>query len=397
MGRMKKQVMGNQIQKGIILLFILFIGIILMGCTSSRKEELHEKLQEGEVLLQKESFDEALQLYTTLLEDYQDNLTVMEKIEFSSAMKSSRENLILAKKAFQEESDEKAIGFLKKLSEVDQKAQVEKEELLKTMKEKYLLEADTFLSENSFEKSLEVLSEYENIMGKDEEITNKIKLVTAERKKPVEIIKKVIVIDAAHQEKPNLEKEPIAPGSEVMRSKVGEGTQGVESKVPEYVLNLDVAKLLKQLLVDAGYQVYLTRDRNEINLSNIERSQFSNEMKADLFIRLHGNGSNDSRKSGIEVLYPSEKNEYVGRLSMASGHAATAIHDELLKVTDAKTQGALAKDNMPEHNFSEFPVVTVLYGYMTNQEEDILLQTKEYQQKVAEGLKNGIIEFLQVP
>ena len=67
----------------------------------------------------------------------------------------------------------------------------------------------------------------------------------------------------------------------------------------------------------------------------------------------------------------------------------------MLKTTGATSQGVLARDNMAEHNFSLSPVTTILMGYMSNKDEDILLQTPEYQQLIAEGIKNGIKAYFE--
>ncbi|NLY35864.1 MAG: hypothetical protein GX046_01370, partial [Tissierellia bacterium] len=99
---------------------------------------------------------------------------------------------------------------------------------------------------------------------------------------------------------------------------------------------------------------------------------------------------NDLGLQGIKMFYPSKDNIHVGHLSQLSEKASMYMLEELIQTTGANSQGIYAVDNMPEHNFSTSPVVTILPGYMTNREEDVLLKTKAYQLKLAEGLKNGI-------
>lgn len=371
-------------------LFLLLLVISLLGCTSSRKEELNEKLILGEQLLQEERFEEALELYVNLLEDFQDNLTIMEKIEYSEDMKKSRENLDLAYNAVEEENFLNAVEYLKEIPEIDQKAFKQKKELHETIKKKYIQKADLYVSEESYDIAMEVLNEYQVILGEDPEIAEKLELILFEKENPIEVVKKVIVIDAAHQEKPDLNEEPIAPSSDVMRSKVSAGTTGIITKTPEYIFNLELAKQIEQVLMTSGYDVYLTRQGHDVNMSNLDRSTFANEHKADLFIRLHGNSSNDLGLQGIKMFYPSKDNIHVGHLSQLSEKASMYMLEELIQTTGANSQGIYAVDNMPEHNFSTSPVVTILPGYMTNREEDVLLKTKAYQLKLAEGLKNGI-------
>lgn len=90
---------------------------------------------------------------------------------------------------------------------------------------------------------------------------------------------KIICIDPGHQKKANLKKEPIAPNSKKYKTKVTGGTKGVSTKKMEYQLNLEVSLKLRDALKKKGYTVYMTRTKNDVNLSNVDRAKFCNKKK----------------------------------------------------------------------------------------------------------------------
>ncbi len=204
---------------------------------------------------------------------------------------------------------------------------------------------------------------------------------------------KVIAIDAGHQLNGNSDKEPNGPGSSVMKAKVTSGATGVSSKVPEYVLTLEVSLKLKEVLLERGYEVVMIRETHEVDLSNAERAQIANE-SADLFIRIHANGADDASVSGALTIYPSKDNEYVAYMSEECESLSKAVVDGLCEATGAKNRGAVAMDNMSGINWCSIPVTIVEMGYLSNPQEDELMQQEAYQEKIAKGIADGIDAYV---
>lgn len=204
---------------------------------------------------------------------------------------------------------------------------------------------------------------------------------------------RLVVIDAGHQAKGNSEQEPIGPGATQKKAKVTSGTQGVVTRLEEYELNLQVATRLQKLLESRGYQVKMIRTGHDVNISNAQRAELANELKADVFIRIHANGDENSSTRGIMTICQTEDNPYNGALYPQCKKLSQYVLEEVVETTGGKKMFVWETDTMSGINWCQVPVTIVEMGYMTNPEEDKLLSTEEYQQKLAEGMANGIEKY----
>lgn len=190
---------------------------------------------------------------------------------------------------------------------------------------------------------------------------------------------KTIVIDAGH----------------------GVPDEGAQSSngTTEAETNLKIALKLQNLLEQSGCTVILTRsDENAIydidsktlkqkKISDIKnRVKIGNESSADIFVSIHLNKIPQSQYDGWQTFYK-EGSEDGARL-------AKTIQENLNK-TIQKENNRIAKtiDKIYIIKHVEIPTTIVECGFLSNPDEEKLLLEDEYQNKLAWGIYNGIIEY----
>ena len=205
----------------------------------------------------------------------------------------------------------------------------------------------------------------------------------------------VIVIDPGHQAKGNSAQEPIGPGASQTKAKVSSGTASRFNGKAEYLVTLEMALKLREELLRRGYTVIMTRTGHNVDISNIERAEIANKANADALIRVHCNGSDNASRHGIGVYYQTPSNPYNGAMHDEAKALNKCLLEHMVARTGARSDGLFESDTYTGINWCNVPASLVETGYMTNQEEDALLQNGEYQMKLALGMADGIDEFLK--
>lgn len=174
--------------------------------------------------------------------------------------------------------------------------------------------------------------------------------------------------------------------------RVAHGTTEAES-------NLKIALKVQNLLEQSGATVILTRsDENAIydidsktlkekKISDIHnRVKIGNESSGDIFVSIHLNKIPQQQYWGWQTFYKQESAE--------GQKLATSIQNSLNdSIQRDNTRVPMKIDNIYIVKHVEIPTTIVECGFLSNPEEEQLLLTDDYQNKLAWGIYTGIMDY----
>ena len=206
--------------------------------------------------------------------------------------------------------------------------------------------------------------------------------------------KYLIFIDPGHQAKGDQNPEPIGPGSPYQKARVSSGTEGIATKKPEYILNLEASIVLKHILEGKGYTVMMSRETHDVNISNSERAIMANEKNAGLAIRIHADSLDNSSKTGASILIPEEGGKYTAPIFEESNDCAGFIKTNMQNA-GIGLNGIFQRGDLTGFNWSKVPVVLIEMGFMSNYNEDQMMSNPDYQKKLMQSVADGVEEYFK--
>ena len=208
----------------------------------------------------------------------------------------------------------------------------------------------------------------------------------------------IICLDPGHCVTPLTGKGltgPVSPLSDEEKPLYTAGTEG--ANMTEEQLNLIVGLKLRDALEALGAEVLMTREVSEIEITGIERCEIANNAGADVNIHIHADGIENPSVHGVSVLVPT--GDLLGTPSIVdeSVRLGRLMVDAVAETTGAKNRGIDPRSDMSGFNFSKVPSVLIEMGFMTNPEEDALLESDEYQNKIVDGIVNSLFAWYGIP
>lgn len=194
---------------------------------------------------------------------------------------------------------------------------------------------------------------------------------------------------------------PVSGKTIILDAGHGKPDEGAQSSngTTEAETNLKIALKLQNLLEQSGSTVLLTRsDENAIydidaktlkqkKISDIHnRVKIGNESSADIFVSIHLNKIPQQQYDGWQTFYNENSSE--------GQRLAVSIQNNLNDAIQ-KENNRLAKpiENIYIIKHVEIPTTIVECGFLSNPDEEKRLLEDEYQNKLAWGIYNGIIDY----
>lgn len=177
---------------------------------------------------------------------------------------------------------------------------------------------------------------------------------------------------------------------------IDSGVSGVNTKVKESELNLKVVKKLQNYLVGAGFSVVLTRS-SEAGLygtatSNLKkkdmlkRKEIIEDAKPTLVVSVHMNKYSLSSRRGAQVFYKGQDED--------SKLLAENIQKSFNQMDTAVRECSALTGDYYILNCTEYPSVIAECGFLSNPQDEALLITEEYQDKISYTIFKGIVGYL---
>lgn len=192
----------------------------------------------------------------------------------------------------------------------------------------------------------------------------------------------VIVIDPGHQAETDDTEETLFPGATVGKPRCTSGAVGVDINTKEYEVTLEIALATKAYLEACGASVILTRETNDVNLSNQERADIAVAASPDIFIRIHADSVSDSEVSGV-IAYVPDSGNYIETDKKLADSLGTLVAE----AQGIEYLGCFSTNAYTGLNYStSVKSVQLVVGFLSNSEDEARLNDDSNTYEIAAAI-----------
>lgn len=176
------------------------------------------------------------------------------------------------------------------------------------------------------------------------------------------------------------------------------GVVGVNSNVSEAEINLLITQTLKSKLEDFNVKVVLTRKNADglydENATNFKRSDMEKRKKIildtapNLVVSIHCNRFPSSERRGAQVFFNNFSDEGKKLASLVQKNLNTINIDKINRGFSP------LKGDYYILNCSKYPSCIVECGFLSNPDDDMLLNDENYRNMLADAILSGIMSYL---
>lgn len=204
-------------------------------------------------------------------------------------------------------------------------------------------------------------------------------------------------------EKEPIQKEERPTGENIFKVVIDAGHGGKDNGATgtlgnkEKDLTLMIAERVESKLKNnPSYDVIMTRTREldeelmkkKVKQQPKEKANIANDKQADIFVSIHINSATSApNASGTETLYNGTQQDK---------KLVEVMHKHAIKATGFKNRGVKIRPNLVVLRDTKMPAVLLEVGFMSNHNENMTMLNPEFQERVAQGIVDGINEYFNM-
>lgn len=186
-----------------------------------------------------------------------------------------------------------------------------------------------------------------------------------------------------------------------------DGGTGDPKDILEKDINLDVGKKLKKELLVEGYNIIMTREKDESleDYSQLDASRYRRDLDArrmiinnsdpSAFVSIHVNSSTSKSARGIKIYHYPDAIESKRLAENIRDAIDEYLYEDYLQ--EEKTRSEILTEDYFILRETTAPGVLIEIGFITNPEEKELMQDEGYKERLAYAIKKAIVDFVAIP